>query len=110
MRGMRPSRIVVVLALLACFAAGCGEDARHVPSPTVAEPAPPDPTLAIERPGIEPITASESNGELRVTADVSGRATGGSFVQVSADCEEQGCKTGAKWSTPVGSTGANSPP
>jgi hypothetical protein len=96
MRGMRPSRIVVVLVLLACFAAGCGEDARHVAAPTVAEPAPPDPTLAIERPGIEPITASESNGELRVTADVTGRATAGSFVQVSADCEERRCKTGAQ--------------
>jgi hypothetical protein len=93
---MRPSRIVVLLVLLVSFAAGCGDEVRRAPAPATAEPAPPEPTLAIETPGVDPIAASESNGELRVTTEVTGRATGGSFVQVSADCEERGCKTGAQ--------------
>jgi hypothetical protein len=95
-KGVRPLHIASLLALLCLTAVGCGQE--PLPADTAAPVAQvaPDPSLAIEEPGIEPITARASNGELRVTADVSGRATGGSLVQVSADCDDPGCKTGAQ--------------
>ena len=95
-RGVRRAPTALLLALLAATA-GCGGAATARPAaPAPAAPALKPATLAIEHPGLEPLAASSSNGELRVTAEVAGRATAGELVQVSADCEEPGCSTGAR--------------
>jgi hypothetical protein len=93
---VRLLRSAFLLALLPLIALGCAEEPVPADVPAPVAHVAPDPTLAIEEPGIEPIAARESNGELRVTADVTGRATCGALVQVTADCDEPGCKTGAR--------------
>jgi hypothetical protein len=93
---MRPARIASLLALAALLATGCAEEPRPPAEPAPAAQAPPPATLAIQAPGTDPVTASGANGELRARTDVTGTATPGEFVQVSADCDEDDCRTGAR--------------
>jgi hypothetical protein len=96
MRGVRLARIASLALLSLLILAGCGQRSAPAPAPAPAAPHATEPALTIERPSIEPIRASGGNGQLRVTAEVAGRAGKNAIVQVSADCSEPGCLTGAR--------------